>query len=213
MTPIEWLSVFMNVAGVLTCAVLGLQLLRAAFPKLDVELFYHGTRLRALAVYHADRLFLRRLSVLLNRGAVPPRSTDKTVSCAWLTRVLRTSGYLKPSARVASATLDKKGLDRGFVGAMSRVTLTYEPAQGAAVEGKVLPKTVVFKMTPATSQALFQSVLLRSAREAIFYAKKRVAAAGSRLHHVNTPLVYYAEGSLTTGWCDARLPSCPRVCA
>jgi hypothetical protein len=70
-----------------------------------------------------------------------PRPGDKFICKRWLGRTLRASGVIPGHARVASVEVRSLDGNRGFIGVMSRVSVTYEPACPGA------PATFVLKMS------------------------------------------------------------------
>ncbi len=83
---------------------------------------------------------LRIVKRLLHlKGA--PRPGDTFVCKRWLGATLRAAGIIPAHVRVSSVT--PMGLDgnRGFIGVMSRLCVTYEPAWPSA------PSTFIMKMS------------------------------------------------------------------
>lgn len=186
-------------------------LARAVSPSFDGWAYLKLLYARHWCLFHLDRFLLRPWSIRTNGGAVYPRAGDKGVSAKWLTRVLRRTGVIGARRRVSAVSLSADGLHGGFVGAMARLTLTYEPARGVAVEGEAVPPpaTMVMKSNPSGLKATFSSVTLGSAREGMFYREVLAGQAAARAGKASTspihisptavPNIYYAAGSQLTG--------------
>ena len=199
----------LNAVAVLACAAVAFRLIRSCFPAFDREVFYYGTYVRARIAYFLDNAVFRHVERVFSGGAGAPRAGDKAVSPKWLTRVLRASGDIDGNTVVTAVTMDKAGLDRGFVGAMTRFNVTYSTdAANAATKTGVPPASLVVKMNANNFQGTFGSILLRTPREAWFYnhmaAAKQAGSAshsGVKLSAFNTPRVYYSYSNFFTGRC------------
>lgn len=130
---------------------------------------------------------IRFFGALVFGETVAPSSGTTKVSAKWLTHVLQNQSVLDKSTTVTN--VDIEGLDgnRGMVGAMTRLRLTYNKETDA-------PDTMILKMSKDGADNRRNVIAAGQFREAQFYENKLNSAASSVL-----PKVFYSYGSALLG--------------
>lgn len=133
--------------------------------------------------------------------AYPPVPGDRSMSAVWLDWLLRKRGALPPGVRVLSATM--RGLDenRGLVGAIHHIDVTYEGA-GSDDETAKLPRAFILKMSWPGVRGRRKVIEMGHAREALLYQRGGGGGGGllpSDGSAAFVPHVWYARGSRLLG--------------
>ncbi|KAK9679944.1 hypothetical protein K7432_016100 [Basidiobolus ranarum] len=118
-----------------------------------------------------------------------PFPGDESISPVWVTQILRSHGILDENTSVINVTVEDLQGNRGFIGALTRLRLTYSSDE----ENHSLPKTLILKMSPTGIASRNFSIAIGQYREALFYDK--LGAQFSRF----IPKTYFTYGSAVTG--------------
>lgn len=148
------------------------------------QVFYWGTYLWAVLWSKTRNLF--------RTGAI--RGGDDTVSLDWVRSILPQSA----SATLVSATVKRGKIRSGLTGDMLQLNLEWSGA-----DSESMPKSLVVKANMPSIRAIHSSIMLNSAREALWFATQSGLSAsngrGKVPRYANVPKVYDARGSWTTG--------------
>eukprot|EP00123_Amoebidium_parasiticum_P001068 comp12065_c0_seq1/m.6778 comp12065_c0_seq1/g.6778 ORF comp12065_c0_seq1/g.6778 comp12065_c0_seq1/m.6778 type:complete len:465 (-) comp12065_c0_seq1:632-2026(-) len=141
------------------------------------------------------RLLRKTLSILPGVGFAP-RPGDSYVSALWLTRTLRKEGFLSPKQHVSGVKVGGLDENRGFIGAMSKLHVTYVAENGGSTR-VVAPSTFVLKMSNDGRKNRNAVFNLGGHREAYFYNEVNDGIFKELAPLV--PHVLYANGSAILG--------------
>ncbi|CAM9483000.1 unnamed protein product [Discosporangium mesarthrocarpum] len=108
------------------------------------------------------RSWVRSLEVLSGRG-YPPRPGDKSISTQWLSRCLKKHGILNHHGSVATVELRALDGNRGLVGSIARLHITYNEG---STHG---PSTLILKMTSPGIHQRYSVMRSGLSREASLY--------------------------------------------
>lgn len=150
------------------------------------------------AIAEGVSVTLRWLRKLLHRVS-PPRPGDTAVSVRWLTRELVQQGILPCTSHVTAAEPSSLSGNRGMVGVMTRLTVTYDPPC------KTAPSTFILKMSQPGIAKRIQVMGGGQYREALFYNSTVMQA---RVPLGLLPACYYASGSGMWGEYSLLLEDC-----
>eukprot|EP00761_Pharyngomonas_kirbyi_P010712 gb/GECH01010734.1/.p1 GENE.gb/GECH01010734.1/~~gb/GECH01010734.1/.p1 ORF type:complete len:471 (+),score=91.02 gb/GECH01010734.1/:1-1413(+) len=110
-----------------------------------------------------------------------PRPGDKSVSTKWLTHILKSNNMLHDNQQLQKVEVESLDGNRGFVGAMTRLVLTYQKDSNSNnntnnIDNKknnnnqdTAPKTLILKMSNDQFRARLGTILCGQYREGIFY--------------------------------------------
>lgn len=130
-----------------------------------------------------------------------PRPGDTCVSPTWLTRTLRSKGVIPPTVHVVTAIPESLSGNRGLVGVMTRVRVTYSQTVLDA------PATFILKMSRPGRANRRTLMAGGQTRESRFYGSSLVW----QLPHGLVPICYYAHSSSVLGESVMLLEDCVGV--
>ncbi|ORZ14302.1 hypothetical protein BCR41DRAFT_354641 [Lobosporangium transversale] len=125
-----------------------------------------------------------------------PRPGDSEISIPWISKTLIADGTIPRTARILS--VECKGLDgnRGLVGAMNRVLVSYIPDSSKSTEAAPKELHLILKRSRDGYKDRLGNILSGQTREAIFYSSD---LAKELVPKTLLPKIYYAYGSQWLG--------------
>ncbi|CAO3573420.1 unnamed protein product [Mortierella alpina] len=155
--------------------------------------------LQAVAAQAYATLRRQLTSALLSSSLVgghAPNPGDTAMSTPWLRNILVSAGAIPKDATVTR--VECKGLDgnRGLVGVMTRVLVTYDTIGSSDSQKDSHELHLILKKSQDGRRSRLGNIVSGQAREAIFYSSK---LAKTLLPSTLLPKVYYAHGSQWLG--------------